>query len=156
MRKLKAYAGNRHPLSLGYGVVIIFLTLSGFGQMPIFKRYYIADIPGLGWLAKFFVTHYIHYLAAIFFLAAAAFLVTDYLISAKNRFKITASGRLRVGLLAGIVLTGGLLVVRNLSGSGFSPGLIIFLDLAHLGLVMAFLATSAACLGLKKRWTIGL
>jgi len=33
-----------------YLITVIFLVLSGFGQMPIFKRYYIADIPGLGWL----------------------------------------------------------------------------------------------------------
>ena len=33
-----------------YLISVFFLALSGFGQMPIFKRYYIADIPGLGWL----------------------------------------------------------------------------------------------------------
>jgi hypothetical protein len=44
-----------------YLITVLFLTLSGFGQMPIFKRYYIADIPGFGWLAQFYVTHYIHY-----------------------------------------------------------------------------------------------
>ena len=33
-----------------YLTTVFFLTLTGFGQMPIFKRYYIADIPGLGWL----------------------------------------------------------------------------------------------------------
>ena len=31
-----------------YLITVFFLTLTGFGQMPIFKRYYIADIPGLG------------------------------------------------------------------------------------------------------------
>ena len=35
-----------------YLITVFFLTLSGFGQMPIFKRYYIADIPGFGWLAR--------------------------------------------------------------------------------------------------------
>ena len=57
---------NTHETSDGflkysYVAILSFLTLSGFGQMPIFKRYYIADIPGLGWLAKFYITHYIHY-----------------------------------------------------------------------------------------------
>ena len=45
-----------------YLLTVLLLTLTGFGQMPIFKRYYIADIPGFGWLAQFYVTHYIHYL----------------------------------------------------------------------------------------------
>ena len=50
-----------------YLISLFFLVLTGFGQMPVFKRYYIADIPGLGWLAQFFVTHYMHYLFAILF-----------------------------------------------------------------------------------------
>ena len=52
-----------------YLMTVFFLILSGFGQMPIFRRYYIADIPGLGWLAQFYLTHYIHYLGAILILA---------------------------------------------------------------------------------------
>jgi len=54
---------NRKPIiRYLYLITLFFLVLTGFGQMPVFKRYYIADIPGLGWLAQFFVTHYMHYL----------------------------------------------------------------------------------------------
>ena len=48
-----------------YLFLLFMMGLTGFGQMPIFKRYYIADIPGLAWTAKFYVTHYLHYLGAI-------------------------------------------------------------------------------------------
>ncbi len=34
-----------------YVIILIFITVSGFAQMPVFKRYYIADIPGFSWLA---------------------------------------------------------------------------------------------------------
>ena len=64
-----------------YLITVFLLTLTGFGQMPVFKRYYIADIPGLGWLAQFYVTHYIHYLGAIVFLALLAYLVVDHVTS---------------------------------------------------------------------------
>ena len=74
-----------------YLITIFFLTLSGFGQMPIFKRYYIADIPGLGWLAQFFVTHYIHYLGAILFLAFAAYMIIDYLVLKRKSRQMTAT-----------------------------------------------------------------
>jgi len=153
MNKSNLEIRNNHLLTYGYVMLILFLTLSGFGQMPIFKRYYVADIPGFGWLAEFFVTHYIHYLAAILFLAVAAYLIADYLLTTNRNIRVTPSGQLRIGLLTGIALTGGLLVVRNLSGTRFSSGLIIFLDISHLGLVILFLGVSLVCLLLKKRWT---
>ena len=136
-----------------YLITVFFLALSGFGQMPIFKRYYIADIPGLGWLAEFFTTHYIHYLAAILFLALTAYMIVDYLLSQRKSRQMTASGYVRTALLAGILASGVFLVIRNLTGSKFSSGFIIFLDLCHLGLVMAFLFVSLYCLVYKKQWT---
>jgi hypothetical protein len=136
-----------------YLLTVFFLTLSGFGQMPIFKRYYIADIPGLAWLAEFFVTHYIHYLGAILFLAFTAYMIIDYLLSKRKSRQMTATGYLRGALLAGILASGIFLVIRNLTGSNFSSGFIIFLDLCHLGLVMAFLFVSLYCLVFKKQWT---
>ena len=136
-----------------YLTTTFFLVLSGFGQMPIFKRYYVADIPGLGWLAEFFVTHYIHYLGAIVFLALTAFLITDYWMLKRNWRRLTASGYVRIALLTGILISGALLVIRNLTGTNFAPELIIFLDLIHLGLVMMFVFVSLYCLILKKHWT---
>ena len=136
-----------------YLITILLLTLSGFGQMPIFKRYYIADIPGLGWLAQFYVTHYIHYLAAILILALTAYMVIDYLILQKKHLRLTASGYVRGAILAGILVSGILLVIRNLAGSRFGPQFIIFLDLTHLGLVMTFLMVAGYCLIFKKQWT---
>jgi hypothetical protein len=136
-----------------YLITVFFLTLSGFGQMPIFKRYYIADIPGMGWLAEFFITHYIHYLAAILFLAFTAYMVVDYLLSMRKSRRMTTSGYVRSALLTCILASGIFLVIRNLAGSNFSSGFIILLDICHLGLVMAFLFVSLYCLVSKKQWT---
>jgi uncharacterized membrane protein len=136
-----------------YLITVFLLTLTGFGQMPVFKRYYIADIPGLGWLAQFYVTHYIHYLAAILILALVAYMIIDYVILQKKHLRLTATGYVRGAILAGILVSGILLVIRNLTGSQFGPRFIIFLDLAHLGLVMTFLMVTAFCLLFKKQWT---
>jgi hypothetical protein len=141
------------PLRWIYLTTTFFLVLSGFGQMPIFKRYYIADIPGLGWLAEFFVTHYIHYLGAIVLLALIAYLAADYLILKRNSRGMTASGYIRFVLLTGILVSGGLLVIRNLTGTHFSPEFIIFLDITHLGLVVALLVVGLYCQIRKKHWT---
>ena len=141
------------PVRWLYLTTIFFLTLSGFGQMPIFKRYYIADIPGLGWLAEFYVTHYIHYLGAILFLTLAAYMIIDYFILGRKTKRMTATGYVRFAILAGIVGSGIFLVIKNLSGSRLPSDFIIFLDLCHLGLVMAFLFVSLYCLIYKKKWT---
>ncbi|UCD81650.1 MAG: hypothetical protein JSW26_09575 [Desulfobacterales bacterium] len=136
-----------------YLITVFFLTLTGFGQMPIFKRYYIADIPGLGWLAQFFVTHYIHYAAAILFLAFGAYMVIDYLLLKQKSMRMTATSYVRSALLVGILTSGLFLVIRNMTGSNLSPGFIIVLDLCHLGFVMAFLFVNLFCLLFKKKWT---
>ena len=141
------------PLRWIYLTTTFFLVLSGFGQMPIFKRYYIADIPGLGWLAEFLVTHYIHYLGAIVLLALIAYLAADYLILKRNSRRLTASAYIRLVFLTGILVSGGLLVIRNLTGTHFSSEFIIFLDITHLGLVVALLIVSLYCLIRKKHWT---
>ena len=141
------------PARWFYLIAIFFLTLTGFAQMPIFKRYYIADIPGLGWLAQFFVPHYIHYVAAILFLAFGAYMIIDYLLLKQKSRRMTTTGYVRSSLLAGILASGLFLVIRNTTGSNLSTEFIIVLDLGHLGLVMSFLFVSLYCLVFKKRWT---
>ena len=135
-----------------YLLAVLFLTLTGFGQMPIFKRYYIADIPGFGWLAQFYVTHYIHYLGAILILGLVSYIIIDYLILQKKSIRLSPSGCVRGAILVGILLSGILLVFRNLTGSRFSPEFIVFLDITHLGLAMTFLIIAGYCLVRKRRW----
>ncbi len=135
---------------------LFFLALTGFAQMPIFKRYYIADIPGLGWLAKFYVTHYLHYLAAAAFLGLVSYIIADLVLSGPLRQKrLSLSGAVRGLILTVITTTGIFLVIRNLSGVSFAADFIIFMDLSHLGAVMLYLMTAVYCLVSKKSWTTG-
>jgi len=138
-----------------YLITIFFLALTGFGQMPIFKRYYIADIPGLGWLGQFFVTHYMHYLFAILLLGITAFIITGHFLTNRKKIKITPSGYIRGAVVVGLIITGILLVIRNLAVSNFPPGLIIFLDLSHLTLVMVLLMAGLYCIIFKKKLCSG-
>ena len=100
-------------MALLYTLTIAVMALTGFGQMPIYQRYYLSDIPGLGWLADFYVTRQIHYVAAVIFLALLAFAALDYLLLHRKRLRLTQTGLLRVGLLAGIAFSGALIVVKN-------------------------------------------
>ncbi len=49
------------------------LLLTGIFELPVAKRYYIINIPGLGWSADFITSLYLHYAAALVFTAAALF-----------------------------------------------------------------------------------
>lgn len=141
-----------HRIHTAFVLTLLFSALTGFAQMPIFKRYYIADIPGLGWLAKFYVTYWLHYISASALIALTAYLLADFLLHSRRYLRIRLLGLLRGGILFLILSSGILLVFRNLPGYRFSPEFVIALDFSHLGLVVLFLMTSLAALLLRKGW----
>jgi hypothetical protein len=137
-----------------YGITLFFITLSGFAQMPIFKRYYIADIPGLGWLAQFYVTHIMHYIAAIVLIALVTYILIDFILNRSRLIKITGIGYFGILVLAGLIVTGILMVVKNLSNIYFGHITVIVLDLTHLSLCMMLLFVSFYSVIRKKRWVV--
>lgn len=56
------------------------LIFSGFGQMPMYYRYYVYKIPGLWWSADFSITLIVHYIAAAVLLLAVGFHAVYHLI----------------------------------------------------------------------------
>jgi lipid-A-disaccharide synthase-like uncharacterized protein len=130
----------------------IVMAFTGFGQMPIFKRYYISDIPGMGWSADFYLTHYIHYIGAIFLFAFFAYFIVDYLLSGRKQISLTASAYVRIGLLGGIVATGIFRVLKNMPDIVFSPGFTLFIDISHLGFMMLYLFTAVVFMITKSGW----
>jgi len=123
-----------------YLAVAGLLTLTGFAQMPIFKRYYIADIPGLGWLAAYFVTHWLHYAGAAMLLGLLGYAVADASIHRRWPLKAGGNGWTQTALLLGLAVTGALRVIKNYEGYTLSEGWIVYLDIAHLTLAMALLS----------------
>ena len=130
----------------------IVMAFTGFGQMPIFKRYYISDIPGMGWSADFYLTHYIHYVGAIFLFAFFAYVIVDYIFSGRKQISLTASAYVRIALLGGIVATGIFRVLKNMPDIFFSPGFTLFIDISHLGFMMLYLFTAVVFMITKSGW----
>lgn len=52
------------------GIVLLF---TGLGCLPLFKRYYIVEIPGFAWTGDFNTVTTVHYTASIFFLMVVVF-----------------------------------------------------------------------------------
>ena len=116
-----------------FGLSVAVLAVSGLAQMPIFKRYGIADLPGLAWTADYHFTHLLHYAAAavlLFFLFRAA------LLRLAEKRPLPAGRWLLAGIWAGLVLTGLALVVKNLPHWSLGPGPTKYVDWTHLGLAV--------------------
>jgi hypothetical protein len=139
-------------LQKSFAITLFFSALTGFGQMPIYKRYYLADLPGLGWLAQFYLTYLLHYVSAIILMAIIAYAVTDYLLRHRRSMRITIFGYLRGAILTLIIATGVLLVFRNFPGHRFSPLFVMILDFSHLGLVMVFIITTVMAKVFRQGW----
>lgn len=112
------------------------LALTGMGQMPIFSRYYIAALPGLGWLGDFRITAALHLALAALFLFVLTAMAVAWL-GTRARGHLPLSAGVRVGLLAGVAVTGLLRVLQNGTLPLFDAGTIRYLDWSHLGLAVA-------------------
>lgn len=49
------------------------LVFTGFGELPMYKRYMVTEIPGLSWAGDYFINLKIHYLAAMVFVSIMVF-----------------------------------------------------------------------------------
>jgi hypothetical protein len=143
---------ERRIMKYSYLALLFFMALTGLAQMPIFKRYYIADVPGLGWLAQFYTTHTMHYLGAIAFLALLAYGAILYGGVLRRIFIPTRCTIVRVLFLTGIVVTGILRTLKNLPDVVFSPGLTMAIDISHLGFMMALASVGTYAMMVKCRW----
>ncbi|MCK5312488.1 MAG: hypothetical protein KAJ62_10275 [Desulfobacteraceae bacterium] len=141
---------QRKILQVIYSIAIFFLALTGFGQMPIYKRYYIADIPYLEWLSKFYITNAVHYIAAIVLITLAFYIIFDIIIN-KKTIEITPSGYAKIVMLSGLMVTGILILIKNFTGTPFSPNFIIVIDITHIIFCMALLIYSLHTLLTKQK-----
>ena len=85
-----------------------------FRQMPIFKRYYLADIPGLAWTADFYITLYIHYVAAALFIGLSVYYLITRVFTGVLRSSMDRKYWWRGGIFLWMIFTGAILVTRNL------------------------------------------
>ena len=70
IRRHTAIEIAEHWLFALSGLVLIF---SGFGELPMYKRFMVTQIPGLSWAGDFFIHLKIHYLSALVFAGVIAF-----------------------------------------------------------------------------------
>jgi phosphoglycerol transferase MdoB-like AlkP superfamily enzyme len=126
-----------------YIISLAALIFSGFGQMPIFNRYYLTSIPGLKWTGEFHITLIIHYLAAALFLGLTLYYII--LKAARKKLWPPRSGPAWAKIIIFLVLifSGIVLAARNISGVVLPPGLLVVASLVHVAGTMGFLLLAA-------------
>ncbi|MCG6908574.1 MAG: FeS-binding protein [Deltaproteobacteria bacterium] len=149
----KAFAEQRFFKPF-YFLLLFVMGLTGFGQMPIFKRYYIADIPGLAWLANFYTTHYIHYIGAASLFGFFVYAVVVYFGLMRKRFRLTWAAYVRIALLALIAVTGIFRVLKNLPDVVFLPKFTMVIDISHLAFMMFLMVAGIVFIIIKKGWLV--
>lgn len=136
-----------------YPILLVIVLFTGFGNMPIYKRYYISNLPGLGWSSNFYVNLNVHYVVGALLLGMGAYFLLLYLRQKPPEKQLTISGKLRAVAFGLALLSGIAMAIRNLSGVNFDFGLQMAVTFLHLGMAMFLLVLSIGSGILKKRWT---
>ena len=135
-----------------YLLLVVILAVTGFSQMPIMKRYYIADIPGFGWLAEYYVTHLIHYIGAALLLFLLTYSLLVYLSLDRKIFRPTLIAKIRSIVLIVLVVTGIFRVLKNLPDISFSPNFTLGIDITHLILAMLLIVAGLFAIITRSCW----
>lgn len=130
--------------------VVGMLAFTGFMQMPLARRYYLTDVPGMAWTGDFFLVHKLHYGFAIVLLFLVGMVMIHWLMEWKDQLALTPLGMARVVILGGLIVSGGLRVYRNLPGVTMHPDLVMLVEWVHFGLVMVLGGVALAAL-IRKR-----
>lgn len=90
----------------GTALSIFVLIFSGVGQMPVYKRYMVAELPGMAWTASYPVTLLMHYVAAAVLMGVVAFHVA-YAVKLKAFGLVPRKGDLKESAqIIGAMFTG--------------------------------------------------
>ena len=125
-----------------YLLTLAVLVFTGFGQLPIFKRYYLADIPGLAWTADFYVTIFIHYIAGIVFVLLCGYFLVGYIRKGLPHGPLLRRYVVKAALIVLLLASGYVLAVRGMTGVDLLPVLSNVAVWVHLAATMLFLAAA--------------
>jgi len=88
----------------------LLLVLTGIFELPIAKRYYVTELPGLTWSGDFIVSLQIHYVASIVFITACLFHVVYHGVL-RDRRMLPKRGDIRESMQ----------VIKSFLGKGEEP-----------------------------------
>ena len=145
------YHDERSPSRWIYRAAVALALFTGFGNMPLYGRYYIGDLPLLAWSGDFLANVKVHYVAGAILVAMGVYYLITYFRGYARR-QLTAMGRLRALLLALTLLSGLVMALKNLPGVFFPMGLLVSMNFLHMGAAVFFMLASLGALILRAGW----
>lgn len=121
--------------------------------MPLWKRYYVADIPGLAWSGNFYANVNVHYVSGAVLLGLSLYFLTNYLYLQKKGVHLTRSGIIMSILLGFALITGIFMAVKNLPGVRFPFYFLVFMNLFHMMSAVVFIIATLICWIGRFQWT---
>jgi hypothetical protein len=118
---------------LAFAIALLVAIFTGFGNMPLYGRYYIADWPGLAWAGDFIVNVQVHYLSGAVLIAWLTYLMLNNGKKGAGDQRFTRSGRWRLGLLALTLVSGLIMAIKNLAGVDFPLIGLMAANFLHMG-----------------------
>ena len=137
-----------------YGIILALAAFTGFGNMPLYRRYYIADLPGFAWAGDFFANLYVHYYAGAALVALSTYLCIQYMTVLRRNQRLTRSGLVRVLTLATTLFSGFILVLKNLPDTMIPFPWVAVLTLGHMAFAVLALASFFFCTLMRWRWAV--
>lgn len=135
-----------------YGVTAFIAFFTGFGNMPLYGRYYLSDLPGLHWTGNFIVNVKVHYLFGAVLLAQGIYFLSLYLLVRRHGMGFTRMGMAQALALGLVLISGVIMAVKNLPGVVFTLPLLVTMNLFHMGSAMLFASVTLITLSLNKQW----
>ena len=140
-------------LKIVYGLAAVIALFTGFGNMPLWKRYYVADIPGLGWSGDFLINLNVHILAGSILVALAVYAALGSLMDRRPlQARLSFSGKVRASLLGLALATGIVMVVKNMPGVHLPMTALVASNLAHMGAAVLFMIAAVIALIFRQPW----
>jgi hypothetical protein len=144
-------SAEKRILGWVFAAAAVLAVFTGFGNMPLYRRYYISDLPGLAWAGDFIANLQVHYVAGAVVLALAVYTGTGFLLRGSGGGRITRLGAVRTGALALTLITGVMMALRNMPGVDYPFGLHLGMNFFHMGMALLFAALSLAIRFLGRR-----
>lgn len=135
-------------------LLVIVILFTGFGNMPLWKRYYIANIHGLKWAGHFYRNVQVHYVVGALLLALSSYFLVAYIFLRQQGVRLTKTGTARAILLGMALLTGIIMAVKNLSGVNFPLALLVTFNLSHMVSALFFMLVSMGAFFARKPWVV--
>jgi membrane-associated PAP2 superfamily phosphatase len=133
-----------------FGIVFILAAFTGFGNLPIYRRYYISDIPGFAWAGDFFANLYVHYTAGALLVALSVYVCLGFWMLRRRQARLTRSGWARAVALGLVFATGVIMLIKNLPGAMIPFPWVAVLTVGHMAL--SLVAVAVVALSAVKRW----